>query len=243
MLKMKFLLNSVLFSITFNTQVLAQIKAAKINYERKTNLEKKYANSEWMSDYLEEVGKTKIDFFELYYNDTASAFYPVENEIREDLWWTTEKNTVWQNLKQNKIYAKRSIWDEEVFICDSLHFRKWKITDVKRKICGFNCRMALWKADSAHAFYAWFAPDLICSTGPESYNGLPGVILGLAKEDGSVTYFATSVSILNPEKEKLIHPTKKIKYKSTAELKEEIFKTNGRDKMYKELEVSYFKYW
>jgi GLPGLI family protein len=103
--------------------------------------------------------------------------------------------------------------------------------------------MALWQADSMHTFYAWFAPDLICSTGPESYNGLPGAILGLAKEDGSVTYFATSVSILNPEKEKLLHPTKKIKYKSTNELKEEIFRTNGRDKMYKELEISYFKYW
>lgn len=238
---MKFLLSSFLL-ITFSL-CNAQIKSALVKYERKTNLEKKYANNDWMKDYLAEVGKTKIDYFELYYNDTASAFYPVESELREDLWWTTEKNTVWQNFKQNKIFAKRSVWNEEVYIQDSLHYRKWKITDTKRKICGFNCRMAVWQADSTHAFYAWFAPDLFCSTGPESYNGLPGAILGLAKEDGSVTYFATSVSIVTPEAEKIAHPIKRIKYKSTAALKDEIYKTYGREKMYKELVVSYFTYW
>ncbi|MCC7050634.1 MAG: GLPGLI family protein [Bacteroidia bacterium] len=239
---MKYLWINCLLMVCFHTN-FAQVHSAKINYERKTNLEKKYAKDDWVKNYLQEVGKNKIDYFELYINDTCSAFYPTESDVRESLWWATEKNTVWQNFTTKQLFAKRSIWGEEVYVTDTLHIRKWKITDDKRKICGFNCRMAVWQADSGYTMYAWFAPDLLCSTGPESYNGLPGTILGLAKEDGSVTYFATSVTVQPNSTDKMAYPVKRIKYKTIANLREEIAKTYSRDKMYKELVKGYFTYW
>jgi GLPGLI family protein len=41
--------------------------------------------------------------------------------------------------------------------------------------------------------YAWFSVEVVPSIGPEGFGGLPGAILGLATEDGSVIYFAKTV--------------------------------------------------
>ena len=40
---------------------------------------------------------------------------------------------------------------------------------------------------------AWFTDALTLSTGPEEFDGLPGTILELIKNDGDVTITATSV--------------------------------------------------
>ena len=39
----------------------------------------------------------------------------------------------------------------------------------------------------------WYTDLIIPSTGPETFNGLPGTILGLANEDGGVVYFAKNI--------------------------------------------------
>jgi GLPGLI family protein len=46
--------------------------------------------------------------------------------------------------------------------------------------------------------YAWFSVDIVPSIGPEGFEGLPGAILGLATEDGSVIYFAKEVKAMDP---------------------------------------------
>jgi GLPGLI family protein len=45
--------------------------------------------------------------------------------------------------------------------------------------------------------------------GPESMQGLPGAILGLATEDGGVVIFATNVESVEPTPEQLTPPKKK----------------------------------
>lgn len=80
---------------------------------------------------------------------------------------------------------------------DSLRNRTWKITESSRNIAGYNCKQALWEVNDTLRIYAWYAEELISSTGPETFNGLPGVILGLATEDGGVVYFAKEVKPMN----------------------------------------------
>lgn len=216
-----------------------QIMAGKIVYERKTNLFKKYKNSDW----IKEEDKNKIDLFDLYFNDSLSVFRPAESDLREKMSWATTKNVVYQDLNTGRRFTIKTIWGEALNVTDSLFIRKWKITEHTRNIAGYNCRKAIWKANDSTRIYAWYAQELQASTGPESFNGLPGVILGLATEDGGVVYFAKKVEIVKPELNTLRPPKVKGKVYTEKELRAKLEKDYGKEKWGKEMIHTNFDIW
>lgn len=219
----------------------SQIRSAKITYERKTNLYKKFKGDD-VKRWLKESDKIKLDYFELTFNDTCSVFKPQESDLRENMEWATSKNTVYQNLSTRQRYVIKNMWGEQLHLTDSLFRRKWKITESTRKIAGYNCRKAMWQANDSTRIYAWFSYDIVPSTGPESFNGLPGTILGLATEDGGVIYFAKKVEVADAPRETFITPKKKKTY-TIPELKEEMTKRYGKEKWFKGVLESEFGVW
>jgi GLPGLI family protein len=218
----------------------SQITAAKITFERKTNLYKKLKGN--VENWLKEEDKIKLEYFELYVNDTCSLFKPQESELRETMSWATSKNTVLQNFNSNNRYLIKTIWGEELHLTDSMFKRKWQITESSRKIAGYPCRKAIWQANDTTRIYAWFSYDITPSTGPESFNGLPGTILGLATEDGGVVYFAKKVEILTPTPATFILPKKKKVY-TVPELKAQMEKQYGKEKWFKGMINEQFGIW
>jgi GLPGLI family protein len=236
------LFNLLLFLFISFSQIEAQIMSAKITYERKTNLVKKLKNNIWAQRYLKEEDKIKIDYFELYFSDTCSIFKPQESDLKENLSWATSKNTVYQDFNRHSSYLIKTIWGEELHLTDSLFKRHWQITESSRKIAGYQCRKAVWKTNDSTRIYAWFSYDIIPSTGPESFNGLPGTILGLATEDGGVVYFAKKVELIRPEASAFVIQKKKKIY-SVPELKAQLTKQYGHEKWFKEMIVEQFGIW
>ena len=210
--------------------VNAQITSGKITYERKTNLHKKFKNDPFMNDWIKKQDKNKIDVFELYFNDSLSFFKPQENELYDDFSWATNKNTVYQDFKNRKRLSIKNIEGETFYISDSLLVRKWKITGSKRNICGYNCRKAIWQANDSIRFYAWYCNEIITNTGPESFLGLPGAILGLATEDGGVIYFAKTIESMHPDTKTLLPPKTKNKIYPIAEFRTKLEKSVGKYK-------------
>jgi GLPGLI family protein len=222
--------------------VYGQIATAKILFERKTNLYKKFKNEDRIQRWVKEEEKIKIDFFELFVTDSCSLFKQQESELRESLSWATSKNTVYQNYRTNTRYLIKTIWQEELHLTDTLFKREWRITESTRKIAGFVCRKAVWHANDSTRIYAWFSYDITPSTGPESFNGLPGTILGLATEDGGVVYFAKKVEFTKIDPAILIPPKKKKIY-TVPELKAQLTKRFGHEKWFKELIFEQFGIW
>jgi len=218
----------------------AQITTAKITFERKTNLYKKFKGN--VENWLKEEDKIKIDYFELYVNDTCSLFKPQESDLKENMSWATSKNSVLQNFNLNTRYVIKTMWGEELHLTDSMFKRKWQITESSRKIAGYPCRKAIWQANDSTRIYAWFSYDIIPSTGPESFNGLPGTILGLATEDGGVVYFAKKVEIITPTPATFILPKKKKVY-TIPELKAQMEKQYGKEKWFKNMILEQFGIW
>jgi GLPGLI family protein len=229
------------FILFFSSSSFSQITSAKITFERKTNLYKKFKD-ENTRRWLKEEDKIKIDYFELFITDTMSVFKPQDNELRENNSWATSKNTVYQNFNSNKRYVIKTMWGEELHLTDSLFKRHWKITESSRKIAGYNCRKAVWQANDSTRIYAWFSYDLFPSTGPESFNGLPGTILGIATEDGGVIYFAKKVEVLNPTPATFITPKKK-KMFTIPELKADMEKRYGKEPWFKGMINEQFGIW
>jgi GLPGLI family protein len=222
--------------------LLAQIRSGKITYERKTNLYKKY-KGENMRRWIEESNKIKTDYFELNFNDSLAFFRPQESELKEDYSWATQKNTVYQNFKQNTRITIKSIWGEQVYLSDTLYTRKWKITYNKRNIGGYDCRKAIWQVNDSTRIYAWYADAINISTGPESFIGLPGAILGLATEDGGVVYFAKKIEIIKNDPRTLVLTKKVKKYYTPAELKLQLQKDYGKESWGKAMIKSTFDNW
>ena len=223
--------------------IQSQIKSGKITYERKTNLYKKFKNNGDVKEWLKEEDKNKLDVFELYFNDSLSVFKPQESDLVEKMSWSTNKNSVYQNRITNKRLTIKTIWGERFLLEDTIRISKWKITENKRNVCGYQCRKAILNINDSTRLYAWFCTELDATIGPESLGGLPGVILGLATEDGGVIYFAKTVEIIKPTLEVLLPKKSKEKLYKTAELKAQITKDFGKEKWGKMMLYNQFEVW
>lgn len=233
---------SILFSIIFLAFGFisnAQITAGKITFERKTNLLKRF-NDPNMIRWLGEKNKTKIDLFDLYFNDSISIFIPHDIEGNDELSWATNRNTVYQNINQESRLSILNVWGENLYVQDSLVKRQWKITESKRKIGKYECRKAIWEVNDSTRIYAWFSDEIIPSIGPETFTGLPGAILGVANEDGGVIYFAKTIEIQNPDMIALAPKIGKNKTLTSAELRVKLEKQFGSKPEFKSFIVDLF---
>jgi GLPGLI family protein len=220
----------------------AQISSAKITFERRTNLLKKYKHERNAYKWFKEDEKIKTEYFEMFVSDTFSVFRPKESDLKELYTWATTKNTVYQDLKKNARYSIKMMWGDELHLTDTLTRRSWQIASGTRKIAGYVCRKAVWKVNDSTRIYAWFSYDLLPSTGPESFNGLPGTILGLATEDGGVVYFATNVEAIKPPAEVFKLPSKKKIYTS-KEVIGRLTERYGHEKWFKREMTEQFGIW
>jgi GLPGLI family protein len=208
------LLNIVEFS--------GQITHGVILFERKTNLLKKYKSPEsqrWLRGE-----KVKIDRFNLHFSPEKSVFMPVESAVPSKADWATSKNTVLQDFDNNERVSIYNLFGDQKIVKDELIQRTWKITERKRNIAGYSCRRAIWNKNDSTRIYAWYTDQLIPSTGPETFNGLPGTILGLATEDGGVVYFAKLVQEKYQNVDELISDIKIKNFSTEKELKDELIK-------------------
>lgn len=239
----KLLITTVLCFLMMLNLASSQITYGKITYERKTNLYKKFKNNGDVKEWLKEEDKNKVDMFELYFNDTLSAFKPQESDLAERMSWATTKNVVYQNYKTNYRLTEKKIWGEGFLIADSIRQFNWKMTESKRSICGYQCRKAIWQANDSTRIYAWWCSELSPSIGPESFVGLPGAILGLATEDGGVIYFAKSIEVVKPDLSVLLAKKSKQKLYKSSDLKAQLEKDFGKEKWGKAMIYNNFAIW
>ena len=208
------------FVIGYTLSITGQIKSGVILFERKTNLLKKYKSPEsqrWLRGE-----KTKIDRFNLHFNPEKSIFLPDESTIPSKADWATSKNTVVQDFNSGERTNIYNLFGDRKTVKDELVKRTWKITERKRFIAGYECRRAIWQKNDTTRIYAWYTDQILPSTGPETFNGLPGTILGLATEDGGVVYFAKKIEKNNSQVDELVGDLKIKKTYTEKELRKEL---------------------
>lgn len=198
----------LLLALQISAGSFAQITSGRIVFERKINLKKIFGNDERMKDFITDENKIRVEEFELNFNDSLSAFLPIEKEDDGNgfMKYLTSHNKVYYNQKSGEKTIIMDLWGNATFLKDTMQKRAWKVTESKRKIGGYLCRKAIWEMNDSTRIYAWFSVDVVPSIGPEGFGGLPGAILGLATEDGGIIYFAKEVSVQPPKAEKLKVP-------------------------------------
>ena len=114
------------------------------------------------------------------------------------------ENIIFQDWINKSVIQKREFMGRD-FLVQGTKERKWKISNETKEIAGYTCQKAI--LDDTTATEAWFTSEIPLYTGPESFNGLPGLIMELSLEDGRRIVSASDV-ILEPINEEIKAPTK-----------------------------------
>jgi GLPGLI family protein len=149
----------------------------------------------------------------LFFNTNQSLFVPnkEDNDNAKGGYYangTIQINQVSTDFKAQKFTTLKKVFEEDFLVKDSLRKIDWKITSEVRNIAGYNCRRANALIMDSIYVVAFYTDQIPVSGGPESFTGLPGMILGVALPTEHVTWFATKVSELPVSEKDLAPPTK-----------------------------------
>ncbi|HMN32986.1 MAG: GLPGLI family protein [Chitinophagaceae bacterium] len=193
----------------------------KITFERKLNNHKMMddmmqarnnMNNQWADNAKKNTPKYKTDIFELLFNEKNTLYKPAKNGITENksMWGgiPAEKNVVFSDFTHHLSISQKNIFEKSYLIKDSLRNYQWKIKEEFRTIAGFNCRRAETIIMDSIFVIAFYTDAIITNGGPEGFNGLPGMILGIVMPRLNITYFATNVENYLANEDEVIAPTK-----------------------------------
>lgn len=216
------------------------LKQGKIEFERKTNTHRLYFSGEtdsWLEEFKKLIPQFKTDYFDLIFTEDKSVYKPGrETEQQKTGFFESPaaENIVYKDLKNQTSISQKQIFESQFLLTDSIRSLRWKIVPETRTIAGFECHKAVTKICDSVVVVAFYTDEIIVSSGPESFSGLPGMILEIAIPRLYTTWTATKLETVTIADEKKIAPPSKGKKLNEAEMTEKI-KTgikNWGDKYY-----------
>jgi GLPGLI family protein len=199
--------------VSFALQVTyAQIKEGKIVYEQKIDLHRRMQDEQMKAM----VPQFRTSRFELNFADNQSRYAMQEKEpdITENtgnggivMRFGGANTEYYENFITQKQVEKRELGDKDYIIEDSLRHISWKLLNETKMILGYHCKKASGKTERGSDVDAWYTEEIPVSSGPETFNGLPGMILqvDINKEE----FLITAVSIYkSANKKELKAPSK-----------------------------------
>lgn len=134
----------------------------------------------------------------LSFSDGRSEFVPAEPEESRMFFsnnaMVNQNNTIFTDFNSGTFISQKSVFEETFLVKDSTRKINWKITDETREIAGFMCRRANALILDSIYVVAFYTERIPTPSGPESFTGLPGMILGVALPHENITWFATKVT-------------------------------------------------
>jgi GLPGLI family protein len=195
------------------------LSQGKIEFERKVN---QFAQMEAVMDPDDESwtefrkkmagNQFKTDYFDLLFTRTKTLYHPGRESPDKPTQFffqpPAQDNVIWSDLDQQRSVGQKHVFEMMFLVQDSLRTIKWKITDETRTIAGFTCRRANAIIMDSIYVVAFYTDEILTPGGPESFSGLPGMILGVALPHEHVTWFATKVEAVNVPEAGVAAPAK-----------------------------------
>jgi GLPGLI family protein len=181
------------------------IYEGKIEFERKINVQRQAEGEDydmsWFKDVLSKLPAFHNSIFSLQFNGDQTMYGPVgEVPVLQFPWLIgpAKENIIVTDLNKQFRQSFKSVFEQKYIISDSLKQTEWRITDEKRTIAGMECRKAVTVICDSVYVVAFYTDEIPVTGGPESFNGLPGMILGIAIPRLYTTWFATKVTLSKP---------------------------------------------
>jgi GLPGLI family protein len=189
------LLMSTLKTRAQNSILLSQ---GRIEFERKINLYAQIdddADEAWRDFQKKTTPQFKVDYFDLLFSNQKTLYRPGrENPDNNRMWHQpAEDNVVFTALDKAQAISQKNLYGDLFLVSDSIRKIKWKVTDETKNVAGFDCRRVNGLIMDSIYIVAFYTDEILTPGGPESFSGLPGMILGVAIPHEHITWFATKV--------------------------------------------------
>ena len=138
----------------------------------------------------------------LTFNSTTTEYKELEkyNDAGPSYSWRSDEYIIHRNFEDNRMYDVIRMLNKLYVINDTIIKINWKIKNDMREIAGHICMNASYKDTLLNKnIVAWFALDIPYSFGPETYCGLPGIILEIDMNNGAVIITAEKIEISQNE--------------------------------------------
>lgn len=176
----------ILFLITAFTSGSNEVQQRAFLYKVEF---KKYINRPdiTVTDYIQvnTKGNTNFTFF---YNrmkrDSIESLRKISSQERYTLFVNDHPYSI--KTVKNKAIFTAEVGDQYFSYEQTIDF-KWKLTDTKRKIDSYNCKLAT-VSYAGRTWNAWYTMDLPMDVGPYKFKGLPGCIVEMSDVDGIFKY-------------------------------------------------------
>jgi GLPGLI family protein len=193
----------IIFSIfLFSTGAYAQNTSGVITYKRKKEWVRLLDKLPWLSEEEKDRskrvwGKNNNDGipYKLYFNGDKSIYFEPERDNEYGYSWKNEEYKVIRDYSKNESNDIIETLDKK-YIVEGIPEYKWKIHNEIREIAGYLCMKAeTYNPVLDQVVYAWFTDQIPVNGGPEGYYGLPGMILEIDLDNGTVIVTASEVDI------------------------------------------------
>ncbi len=202
MKKLFLLLVSIGAGLTGFSQAARFLGAGTIEFERRINIHRQMEQdnneNEFWKEFMSKQPRFQNSYFNLSFNAKKGLYAPgrePDKKLEPWLLGPAKENTVLTDYSSGELVSRRRVFEENFIVTDSLSRLEWKISSETREIAGFECRKAVTIISDSVYVVAFYTDEIPVSGGPESFGGLPGMILGLAVPRLYTTWFATKVEI------------------------------------------------
>lgn len=208
------------------------VMRGEVVFEKKQDVQRMFnweEDMKQMRQFAKNLPKNMFDHFTLNFEEGKTEYrYLAEKETEGMNNWflkaykdqkMANKNTVLTDFTHQKQTSLKGLFENDYQIEGPLPAFQWKIEDEIREIAGFPCRKAVTTIFDSVVVVAFYTDRILVQGGPESFNGLPGMILGVAIPRLYTSWFATEVKRKTPEFAPLDAP-KKTKVMSPEEFEE-----------------------
>jgi len=191
----------------------------KIEFERRINqyaiiesTRESEGDNAWIDLQKKAMPQFRSAYFDLLFTGNKTLYRPGREAPGKvsafSMQMPADENVIWSDLDNEKAVTQKNIYEQLFLIQDSLRHIQWKITDENRVIAGFNCRRANALIMDSIYVVAFYTEEILTPGGPESFTGLPGMILGIALPHQHVTWFATKVEAAAVPETVIVAPVK-----------------------------------
>lgn len=203
-------------TVTGHAQHVKFVTSGMISYEKKANVQaifkkQKIADpnaSAIIEHYLKNHPQFKTLNSTLKFSEDKTLYLPEQMTADISLPAFDQNSTVYTDLKTKACISQKQIFEKSFLIKDKLREIRWKITAETRDIAGYECIRANAVIMDSVYVVAFYTDKIITPGGPESFSGLPGMILGVALPHEHVTWFATKVTDTTLPATEISPPTK-----------------------------------
>jgi GLPGLI family protein len=206
-------------ALSMQAQHTIFLERGRIEYEKRLNMHARMNqmsegdDNSWTDAMKKGMAQYQVSYFDYSFAHNTTLYKPGREstgDTKNPFWGEApaEENVVYSNLDSMQSIAQKKVFEQLYLVKDSIRPIRWKITDETRKIAGFDCRRANAIIMDSIYVVAFYTDAIITPGGPESFSGLPGMILGVALPHEHITWFATKVLVDDIKEEALKAPAK-----------------------------------